>query len=124
MFCIIIFAIADLDLEECGVAIMTLRLCVCCVIQMGYANSEQVGSGIHFRQYSRAYIIADSSNNRVVFISADIHAGTQIVKIEVGIIIKLRICQISCKVQESIHPVLACCIYFNFSFGYYIIIIK
>ena len=52
-------------------------------IQMGYAKSEQVGTGIHFRQYSRAYIMADSSNNRVVFISADISMGTQIVKIQV-----------------------------------------
>ena len=57
-----------------------------CTFQMGYAKSDQVGSGIHFRQYSRAFIIADSSNKRVVFISADIGMGTQIVKIEVGII--------------------------------------
>ena len=52
---------------------------------MGYAKSEQVGSGIHFRQYSRAFIIVDSSNSRVVLISADIGMATQIVKIEVGI---------------------------------------
>ena len=54
---------------------------------MGYAKSEQVGSGIHFRQYSRAFIIADSSNSRVVFVSADIGMATQIVKIKVGITI-------------------------------------
>ena len=55
-----------------------------CIFQMGYAKSSQTGSGIHFRQYSRAFIIADSSNKRVVFISADIGMGTQIVKIEVS----------------------------------------
>ena len=54
---------------------------------MGYAKSEQVGSGIHLRQYSRTFIIADSSNSRVVFISADIGMATQIVKIKVGITI-------------------------------------
>ena len=54
------------------------------IFQMGYAKSDQVGSGIHFRQYSRTFIVADSSHRRVVFISADIGMGTQIVKIEVG----------------------------------------
>lgn len=50
---------------------------------MGYANLDQVGSGIHFRQYSRTFIMADSSNKRVVFICADIGMATQIVKLEV-----------------------------------------
>ena len=51
---------------------------------MGYANLDQIGNGIHFRQYSRAFIVADiMNNNRVVFICADIALASQIVKIEV-----------------------------------------
>ncbi|KAJ8515814.1 hypothetical protein ONZ45_g6805 [Pleurotus djamor] len=40
---------------------------------MGYANLAQVGSGLHMRQRSRAFIVAEASNpsNRVVFINAD-----------------------------------------------------
>ena len=51
---------------------------------MGYAMPQQISNGIHFRQYSRAIILADSLNRtRVVFINADICMGTQIMKIEV-----------------------------------------
>ena len=51
---------------------------------MGYAVPTQIGRGIHLRQYSRAFIIADSTNtSRVVFISADICMATQAVKIQV-----------------------------------------
>ncbi|KAI0764296.1 Neutral/alkaline nonlysosomal ceramidase [Trametes elegans] len=44
---------------------------------MGYASLSQVDSGLHMRQRSRAFIIADASNssNRVVFINADIAMG-------------------------------------------------
>lgn len=44
---------------------------------MGYASLSQVGSGLHMRQRSRAFIIADPSNqsSRVVFINADIAMG-------------------------------------------------
>ncbi|XP_028161304.1 neutral ceramidase, partial [Ostrinia furnacalis] len=41
---------------------------------MGYANFEQVGTGIHLRQFSRAFILEDDtngSNQRLVFVSAD-----------------------------------------------------
>ncbi|XP_070544626.1 putative neutral ceramidase C [Ptychodera flava] len=55
------------------------------VNMMGYADPSQVSGGIHLKQYSRAYIIADinNSDNRVLFISADNCMGSQIVKLEV-----------------------------------------
>ncbi|KAA1470483.1 Neutral/alkaline nonlysosomal ceramidase [Dentipellis sp. KUC8613] len=44
---------------------------------MGYASLAQTDTGLHMRQRSRAFIIADASNssNRVVFINADIAMG-------------------------------------------------
>ncbi|KAI0753569.1 Neutral/alkaline nonlysosomal ceramidase [Daedaleopsis nitida] len=44
---------------------------------MGYASLSQVDTGLHLRQRSRAWIIADASNssNRIVFINADIAMG-------------------------------------------------
>ena len=52
---------------------------------MGYAMPQQISNGIHFRQYSRAFILADSLNRtKVVFINADICMGSQIMKIEVS----------------------------------------
>ncbi|KAI0782937.1 Neutral/alkaline nonlysosomal ceramidase [Abortiporus biennis] len=44
---------------------------------MGYASLAQTNTGLHMRQRSRAWIIADSSNpsDRVVFINADIAMG-------------------------------------------------
>ncbi|TFK19427.1 ceramidase [Coprinopsis marcescibilis] len=42
---------------------------------MGYASLEQNGRGLHMRQRSRAYIVADGSapNNRIVFINAGLY---------------------------------------------------
>ena len=55
------------------------------VVQMGYANPAQIGNGIHLRQFSRAFIIADAQKkSRVVFVNADICMGTQILKIQVS----------------------------------------
>ncbi|KAI0705267.1 Neutral/alkaline nonlysosomal ceramidase [Cerioporus squamosus] len=44
---------------------------------MGYASLGQTDSGLHMRQRSRAWIVADASNssNRIVFINADIAMG-------------------------------------------------
>lgn len=54
-------------------------------VQMGYANPTQIGKGIHLRQYSRAFIIADAQKaSRVVFVNADVCMGTQIMKIQVS----------------------------------------
>ncbi|XP_026489461.2 neutral ceramidase [Vanessa tameamea] len=39
---------------------------------MGYANLEQSGHGIHLRQFSRAFVLADDNNStRLVFVSVD-----------------------------------------------------
>eukprot|EP00731_Ephydatia_muelleri_P030762 Em0022g276a len=54
------------------------------VEMMGYAMPQQYASGIHIRQWSRAFIIADSQNkSRVVFVSIDACMGTQILKSQV-----------------------------------------
>lgn len=37
---------------------------------MGYGKMDQRGEGIHLRQFSRAFIIADSTSS-VVFVSID-----------------------------------------------------
>ncbi|KAL6304955.1 Neutral/alkaline nonlysosomal ceramidase [Sparassis latifolia] len=44
---------------------------------MGYADQHQTDTGLHMRQRSRAWIVADSSepSNRIVFINADIGMG-------------------------------------------------
>ena len=53
--------------------------------QMGYAMPTQITHGIHFRQWSRAFIIADSAaSSRVVFVNVDICMGTQILKMQVS----------------------------------------
>ncbi|NWR71997.1 ASAH2 ceramidase, partial [Centropus unirufus] len=51
---------------------------------MGYANPDQVGSGLLTRLYSRAFIMADlDDSKRVVFVSADIGMVSQRLRIEV-----------------------------------------
>ncbi len=45
---------------------------------------QQINHGIHFRQWARAFVIADAQKqSRVVFVNADICMGTQIMKIQV-----------------------------------------
>ena len=52
---------------------------------MGYAMPQQTAHGIHFRQWSRAFIIADSQNKtRVVFVNVDVCMGTQLMKMQVS----------------------------------------
>ncbi|XP_061167886.1 uncharacterized protein LOC133176834 [Saccostrea echinata] len=54
------------------------------VDMMGYANPGQTSKGIHLRQYSRAFIIADSANkSRVVFVSTDSCMQSQGLKLEI-----------------------------------------
>ncbi len=51
---------------------------------MGMASIEQKTEGIHSRLFARAFIVCDqSSNKRVVILSADIWSCTQAVKMEV-----------------------------------------
>eukprot|EP00731_Ephydatia_muelleri_P030761 Em0022g275a len=54
------------------------------VEMMGYAKPQQYTSGIHIRQWSRAFVIADAQQkSRIVFVSIDACMGTQILKNEV-----------------------------------------
>ena len=58
---------------------------IICILQMGYAMPGQINNGIHFRQRSRAYIIADSKKKtRVVFVNIDACMATQAMKMEVS----------------------------------------
>nr|KYP76212.1 Neutral ceramidase [Cajanus cajan] len=50
---------------------------------MGYANTGQIASGIHFRLRARAFIVAEPKGNRVVFVNLDACMASQIVKIKV-----------------------------------------
>lgn len=53
------------------------------VNMMGYANMEQISSGIHFRLRARTFIVAEPQGNRVVFVNLDACMASQIVKIKV-----------------------------------------
>ncbi|XP_067670891.1 neutral ceramidase B-like [Haliotis asinina] len=54
------------------------------VNMMGYANPAQTSNGIHLRQYSRAFVFADSGNKtRTVFVSTDSCMVSEDVKLEV-----------------------------------------
>lgn len=56
---------------------------------MGYANPDQKSAGIHTRQWSRAFIVAEpNQNNRVVFVSVD--AGAIFQSVFQGVIEKLQ----------------------------------
>lgn len=54
------------------------------VEMMGYAVPKQTAKGIHFRQWSRAFVISDANKaSRVVFVNIDACMGTQILKMKV-----------------------------------------
>ncbi|CAH8265123.1 unnamed protein product [Arabidopsis lyrata] len=53
------------------------------VNMMGYANSDQIASGIHFRLRARAFIVAEPQGNRVAFVNLDACMASQIVTIKV-----------------------------------------
>ncbi|CAJ1971557.1 unnamed protein product [Sphenostylis stenocarpa] len=53
------------------------------VNMMGYANGEQIASGVHFRLRARAFIVAQPDGNRVVFVNLDACMASQIVVIKV-----------------------------------------
>ena len=57
------------------------------VKKMGYAKSGQDTAGIHFRLYSRAFILADERGTRIVMVNCDLGMISQIVKIEVSILV-------------------------------------
>ncbi|PSS34619.1 Neutral ceramidase [Actinidia chinensis var. chinensis] len=53
------------------------------VNMMGYANTEQTTSGVHFRLRARTFIVAEPQGNRVVFVNLDACMGSQLVTIKV-----------------------------------------
>lgn len=53
------------------------------VNMMGYANVEQIASGLHFRLKARAFIVAEPAGNRVVFVNLDACMASQLVTIKV-----------------------------------------
>ena len=55
------------------------------VNMMGYANMEQIVSGVHFRLRARAFIVAEpgEGGKRVAFVNLDACMASQIVTIKV-----------------------------------------
>ena len=53
------------------------------VNMMGYANTEQIASGVHFRLQARAFIVAEPGGNRTVFVNLDACMASQLVTIKV-----------------------------------------
>ncbi|KAL4335960.1 hypothetical protein GQ457_07G035030 [Hibiscus cannabinus] len=53
------------------------------VNMMGYANAEQIASGIHFRLRARSFIVAEPKGKRVVFVNLDACMASQLVTIKV-----------------------------------------
>ena len=51
---------------------------------MGYANPFQIGSGLHMRLYSRAFLIGTKTSSRpILFINIDAGMSSQLVKTQV-----------------------------------------
>ena len=61
------------------------------VNMMGYANAEQIASGLHFRLRARAFIVAEPKGNRVVFVNLDACMASQLVIIKVLVRLKARL---------------------------------
>lgn len=53
------------------------------VNMMGYANMEQIASGVHFRLRARTFIVAEPQGSRVVFVNLDACMASQIVTTKV-----------------------------------------
>ncbi|KAK0604117.1 hypothetical protein LWI29_012203 [Acer saccharum] len=53
------------------------------VNMMGYANMEQIASGVHFRLRARAFIVAEPQGERIVFVNLDACMASQLVTIKV-----------------------------------------
>lgn len=53
------------------------------VNMMGYANTEQIASGVHFRLRARTFIVAEPQGNRVAFVNLDACMASQLVTIKV-----------------------------------------
>lgn len=53
------------------------------VNMMGYANIEQIASGVHFRLRARAFIVGEPNGKRLVFVNLDACMASQLVTIKV-----------------------------------------
>ena len=53
------------------------------VNMMGYANTAQISSGIHFRLRARTFIVAEPHGKRVAFVNLDACMASQIVTLKV-----------------------------------------
>ncbi|KAK6927042.1 Neutral/alkaline non-lysosomal ceramidase, N-terminal [Dillenia turbinata] len=53
------------------------------VNMMGYANTAQIASGVHFRLRARTFIVAEPQGNRIVFVNLDACMASQLVTIKV-----------------------------------------
>lgn len=53
------------------------------VNMMGYANMEQIASGVHFRLRARTFIVAEPQGERFVFVNLDACMASQLVTIKV-----------------------------------------
>lgn len=53
------------------------------VNMMGYANTEQIASGVHLRLRARAFIVAEPQGNRAVFVNLDACMASQLVTLKV-----------------------------------------
>lgn len=60
------------------------------VNMMGYANTEQIASGIHFRLRARTFIVGEPNGKRLVFVNLDACMASQLVTIKVLERLKLR----------------------------------
>ena len=50
---------------------------------MGYGKGGQETAGIHFRLFSRAFVVIDNQGKRVCFVNVDLGMISQAVNIEV-----------------------------------------
>lgn len=53
------------------------------VNMMGYANTEQIASGVHFRLRARTFIVAEPKGSRFAFVNLDACMASQLVNIKV-----------------------------------------
>ncbi|RWS23274.1 neutral ceramidase-like protein [Leptotrombidium deliense] len=82
----VIFADASQDADneyEIGVGIADITGPAAEINMMGYAKVGQDTSGIHFRLFSRAFIVVDKEGNRICYITADLGMIDMLVKLEV-----------------------------------------
>jgi len=72
----------DQDVYQIGVGRKDVTGPIVQVNMMGYANPDQVASGLHQRLYARSFVVADDKS-RVCFVTVDSGMASQIVKLEV-----------------------------------------